>query len=138
VRLSRGEEGGDLNWKDGGDCVGQGESQGHRNIRDHRDSRGDGVKLRKSERRHCHRRHTVGGTEDWEHAAAVVIAQHAAAAAGDNKDSRISAWDQLQPAVKEPVTVADRNLQAWLQQERHRGSTPDLTLQEDVGGDGRK
>ncbi|XP_063420974.1 rho GTPase-activating protein 21-like isoform X2 [Mytilus trossulus] len=67
------------------------------------------------------RRHTVGGTDDLEHFKALVSVTQSK---GEN---RRSAWDQLQPVVKSPV--GHRSLQQWLHNERHRGSTPDLSLQ---------
>ncbi|CAG2251042.1 ARHGAP21_23 [Mytilus edulis] len=67
------------------------------------------------------RRHTVGGTDDLEHFKALVSVTQSK---GEN---RRSAWDQLQPVVKSPV--GHRSLQQWLHNERHRGSTPDLSQQ---------
>ena len=67
------------------------------------------------------RRHTVGGTDDLEHFKALVSVTQSK---GEN---RRSAWDQLQPVVKSPV--GHRSLQQWIHNERHRGSTPDLSQQ---------
>ncbi|XP_059176842.1 rho GTPase-activating protein 21-like isoform X2 [Physella acuta] len=67
------------------------------------------------------RRHTVGGTEDLDH----LFALSKACAADTAGRQRLSAWDQLQPVV----APGNRNLQAWINNERLRGSTPDLSKQ---------
>lgn len=67
------------------------------------------------------RRHTVGGTEDFDH----LFALSKACAADTAGRQRLSAWDQLQPVV----APGNRNLQAWIHTERLRGSTPDLSKQ---------
>lgn len=69
-----------------------------------------------------HRRHTVGGVEDLAHLNA--LSQVCSDFNPTNRD-RLSAWDQLQPAVSAPGT---RNMQGWIQRERLRGSTPDLSV----------
>ena len=67
------------------------------------------------------RRHTVGGTGDLEHFKALL------AVSGQQTDPRPSAWDQLYS--QKDLSAAPpqhRSLQAWMQKERLRGSTPDL------------
>lgn len=69
------------------------------------------------------RRHTVGGTDDLEHFKALVsITQQ-------KDDVQISAWDQLQPAVKDRDGSESRSMFSWLQKERLRTSSPDLSQQ---------
>lgn len=80
------------------------------------------VTKRKSEKPRK-RRHTVGGLDDLEHFKALV---NVTQSKGEGKKS---AWDQLQPAIKSPSLGVNRSLQQWIQNERLRGSTPDLSQQ---------
>ena len=65
------------------------------------------------------RRHTVGGTDDMEHMDAL---RQATA-----KEHRLSAWEQLRPVVNNSNSLGQtRNMMTWLQNERVRGSNPDL------------
>lgn len=66
------------------------------------------------------RRHTVGGAGDLEHFKALL------AISGQQPDPRPSAWDQLCPSHKDLPLAPAQGLQAWVQKERLRGSTPDL------------
>ena len=68
------------------------------------------------------RRHTVGGTKDFDHFKALVSLGQA-----KEEPVRRSAWEQLRPVVKDGSQSANRSLLSWLQNERLRGSTPDLT-----------
>ena len=65
------------------------------------------------------RRHTVGGTHDVEHYAALLALTQPL-----QPPQRSSAWDRLQPATKQEP----RNMQAWLKQQRLKNvkSTPSL------------
>ncbi|CAL1528463.1 unnamed protein product [Lymnaea stagnalis] len=74
---------------------------------------------------HKRRRHTVGGMEDFDHINAI-----SRACADLTSFHRPSAWERLQPAVKDPGSPGHRNMQTWIQRERVRGSTPDLTCQD--------
>ena len=65
------------------------------------------------------RRHTVGGTDDLENFKALVNVTQS------KGESKKSAWEQLQPVVKSPGL--NLSLQQWIQNERLRGSTPDLS-----------
>ncbi|KAH9500977.1 hypothetical protein Btru_069388 [Bulinus truncatus] len=71
---------------------------------------------------HGRRRHTVGGVEDFDH----MLALSRVLAEDQISHQRLSAWEQLRPAIKE-VTHQDRSMQAWIHKERIRGSTPDLS-----------
>ena len=79
---------------------------------------------RKSKRR----RHTVGGAEDLEHFKALMTAVHGIGKEyADN--SKVSAWDRLQPLVSVAELSASSNLNSWLQHQhklRHAGSLPAL------------
>lgn len=72
------------------------------------------------------RRHTVGGTDDLEHFKALMTVVHPRSSSGSGSQ-KVSAWDQLQPAVKDMPQGSARSLLSWLQNERLRGSTPDLS-----------
>lgn len=72
------------------------------------------------------RRHTVGGTDDLEHFKALMTVVHPRSSSGSGPQ-KVSAWDQLQPAVKDMPQGSARSLLSWLQNERLRGSTPDLS-----------
>lgn len=75
---------------------------------------------KRSEKRKKPRRHTIGGSSE-EHLRALD-------SLGDSKDvSRLSAWERLQPAVKDGQSSASRSMLSWLQNERLRGSVPDLS-----------
>ncbi|CAG5129103.1 unnamed protein product, partial [Candidula unifasciata] len=69
------------------------------------------------------RRHTVGGVEDLAHISA--LSQVCSDFNLWSCPTKLSAWDQLQPAVSAP---GSRDMQAWLRRERLRGSTPDLSV----------
>lgn len=69
------------------------------------------------------RRHTVGGTDDLEHFKALVNVTQS------KGESKKSAWEQLQPVVKSTSLGTNRSLLQWIQNERLRGSTPDLSQQ---------
>ena len=65
------------------------------------------------------RRHTVGGTNDSEHAKAM---------AELSPSGRQSAWEQLQPVVGDQSTVGpNSSMLTWIRNERLRGSSPDLS-----------
>ena len=70
------------------------------------------------------RRHTVGGTNDLEHFKALCFVNNQT-----NKSSqpeqKLSAWDRLQPAVKE-TPAENQTLQSWMRRERLRTSSPDI------------
>ncbi|XP_067650553.1 rho GTPase-activating protein 23-like isoform X1 [Haliotis asinina] len=70
------------------------------------------------------RRHTVGGTNDLEHFKALISVTSGKEA---ETEPKVSAWEQLQPVVKETAVPENRSLLSWIQSERLRGSTPDLT-----------
>ncbi|XP_052258523.1 uncharacterized protein LOC127863158 isoform X3 [Dreissena polymorpha] len=70
------------------------------------------------------RRHTVGGTSDSNN----ILAMDAAL----SNVKRQSAWEQLRPNVGANV-VPHANMQSWLQAERLRGSSPDLSSLRDRG-----
>ncbi|KAK3108874.1 hypothetical protein FSP39_017659 [Pinctada imbricata] len=75
------------------------------------------------------RRHTVGGTQDFDHFKALV----SLSPTRDSEPTRLSAWEQLQPVVKDGAqSSANRSLLSWLQNERLRGSTPDLSMTHDL------
>ncbi|KAI8737865.1 rho GTPase-activating protein 21 isoform X1 [Biomphalaria glabrata] len=82
----------------------------------------DNKENRKSHKR---RRHTVGGMEDFDHMVALTRA------CADISQQRLSAWEQLRPAVKEDMPPGD--MQTWIHKERLRGSTPDLSLSSSTG-----
>lgn len=66
------------------------------------------------------RRHTVGGTNDREH-------YHALEEAIQGSSGRLSAWEQLRPAVSNISNIGpNSSMLTWLRNERLRGSTPDL------------
>ncbi|XP_056007298.1 rho GTPase-activating protein 21-like isoform X7 [Ostrea edulis] len=73
------------------------------------------------------RRHTVSGTDDLEHFKALMTVVHPR---GDGSPKR-SAWDQLQPVVKDMPQGSNRSMLSWLQNERLRGSTPDLSIEQE-------
>ncbi|XP_076460407.1 rho GTPase-activating protein 21-A-like [Babylonia areolata] len=69
------------------------------------------------------RRHTVGGVGDLEHFKALL------AVSGPASEPRPSAWEQLCPSSHShavSLPPEGRSLQAWMQKERLRGSTPNL------------
>ncbi|KAH3857364.1 hypothetical protein DPMN_099971 [Dreissena polymorpha] len=70
------------------------------------------------------RRHTVGGTSDSNN----ILAMDAAL----SNVKRQSAWEQLRPNVGANVGP-HANMQSWLQAERLRGSSPDLSSLRDRG-----
>ncbi|KAL8562777.1 hypothetical protein ACOMHN_022652 [Nucella lapillus] len=80
----------------------------------------ESVKKGKGDRK---RRHTVGGVGDLDHFMALL------AVSGQQNDPRPSAWDQLRPSAQAEAMFGapeGRSLQAWMQRERLRGSTPNL------------
>ncbi|GFS02099.1 rho GTPase-activating protein 21 [Elysia marginata] len=90
-------------------------------------------------RKNQHRRHTVGGAEDFEHISALTHinvnsnAGELKSHGGDNSSFSTqqqcpSAWEQLRPALKES---GPGSMQAWIQRERLRGSTPDLSCKQE-------
>ncbi|RUS82921.1 hypothetical protein EGW08_009305, partial [Elysia chlorotica] len=87
-------------------------------------------------RKNQHRRHTVGGAEDFEHISALSHLNDNCTAGkyhGDNapvssEQENPSAWEQLRPALKE---TGPGSMQAWIQRERLRGSTPDLSSKQE-------
>ncbi|XP_022304252.1 rho GTPase-activating protein 23-like isoform X6 [Crassostrea virginica] len=83
------------------------------------------VERRKEKRQK--RRHTVGGTDDLEHFKALMTVINPRGSGSQ----KLSAWDQLQPAVKDMPRGSNRSLLSWLQNERMRGSTPDLSAEHD-------
>ena len=74
---------------------------------------------RKKTKKEKKRRHTVGGTNDSEHMKAMSDLP---------SPNRLSAWDQLQPALGNHSNI-DRNssMLTWIRNERLRGSSPDLS-----------
>ncbi|KAK3791351.1 hypothetical protein RRG08_012534 [Elysia crispata] len=90
-------------------------------------------------RKNQHRRHTVGGVEDFEHISALTHINDNSNAGkyhGDNSSvssqhENPSAWEQLRPALKE---TGPGSMQAWIQRERLRGSTPDLSCKQEKNG----
>ena len=100
LRLSRGDD--NLDYKDG-------------KIKE------DDKSFRKNNR--SQRRHTVGGTDDAEHTMALKAV---------NK-RKATAWDQLRPLVPGAVVggsgghIGNRSIEAWILQERLKGSSPDLS-----------
>ncbi|KAJ8313606.1 hypothetical protein KUTeg_008167 [Tegillarca granosa] len=68
------------------------------------------------------RRHTVGGTDDIEHFKALMTLQN------PKEEPKLSAWEQLQPNVKDTNLSASSSMLSWLQNQRLRGSSPDLSL----------
>ena len=68
------------------------------------------------------RRHTVGGTNDLENFKALCMVNQGTREGG-SPEHRLSAWDRLQPAVKE-MPIENRSLKSWIQQERLRTSSP--------------
>ncbi|GFO50443.1 rho GTPase-activating protein 21 [Plakobranchus ocellatus] len=94
-------------------------------------------------RKNKHRRHTVGGAEDFEHISALSHindnrnVEGMGNLIGDNSSSRRqqqqhpSAWEQLRPALKDS---GPGSMQAWIQRERLRGSTPDLSCKQEKAG----
>lgn len=78
------------------------------------------VPAAKKDRRH-RRRHTVGGENDLEHFKALMALNST-----PNKSAPTSAWERLQPVVKND---SSRDMQRWLLQMRHHGSSPALLHQ---------
>ncbi|XP_061194038.1 rho GTPase-activating protein 21-like isoform X2 [Saccostrea echinata] len=74
------------------------------------------------------RRHTVGGTDDLEHFKALMTVVNPK----DDWSPKISAWDQLQPVVKDMPQGSQRSMLSWLQNERLRESSPDLSAEQEL------
>uniref|UniRef100_T1J8D5 Rho GTPase-activating protein 21 n=1 Tax=Strigamia maritima TaxID=126957 RepID=T1J8D5_STRMM len=71
------------------------------------------------------RRHTVGGTKDFEHFRSVLNGTA-------RKSAQKSAWERLRPETDENQS-RERNIKSWLQRERLRTSSPDLSAQKLFG-----
>ena len=94
-------------------------------------------------RKNQHRRHTVGGAEDFEHISALTHINDNSNTGGlrsgsgdttalsNQQQPYPSAWEQLQPALKDS---GPGSMQAWIQRERLRGSTPDLSCKKETNG----
>lgn len=77
------------------------------------------------------RRHTVGGTRDFDKVRIRWLA--------DNSDERNvipaprwSAWDRLQPLISDEDLNVDRSLKTWMRSERIRTSSPELCRRSEV------
>lgn len=67
---------------------------------------------RRKEPKKVRRRHTVGGSSDFDHVAALETV---------NQESRRSAWERLQPAVS-PTEGEAKSIRDWCEKERLRGT----------------